>query len=95
MNCTLIKQLNEALDLNLEANALLQDEELRELAVKVQGEQEKVRARVRKLEDLEDALQEELFARSVKARGELAAQANVLEMAHQEACQILRHPKTA
>ena len=95
MNDTLIKQLNEALDLNIEANSILQDEELRELAVQVQGEQEKVRVRARKLEKLEDALQEELFARSKKARGELEAQANVLEMAHQEACQILRHPRTA
>jgi len=95
LNCTLIKQLNEALDLNIEANSILQDEELRELAVRVQGEQEKVRIRVLKLEDLEDTLQEELFARSVKAQGQLTAQASVLERAYQEACGLLRPPKTA
>ena len=95
MNHKLITVINEALDLNLEASAILLDNEISALARSVNEQQERLRAELDRMDGAEDAIEAELFKRCARARGELGQQAQVIELANKTACEILRGPKAA
>ena len=71
--------INEAIGLNIDVHAILEDSELQKLQTRINAKQETNRREAAKLEAAEDAINEELFKRAKEAREGLRGQAAILE----------------
>lgn len=71
--------INEAIGLNIDVHATLEDEELHQLQQKINTQQNQNLREHAKLERAEDAINAELFRRADAARKGLTNQAAILE----------------